>query len=138
MLTESLLRVVWTLDVPYEKEELVCGDGIVTLDDGTMVWLSLVSCDSFFDNYIHEVNFEDIISNDVVDLLKKHLTHELTPKLNLKEVGKIKYWKKPDYGEIILVFKINSFKSNHPEDPEEWDLLVDCIGILGEQVTLKY
>jgi hypothetical protein len=40
-------------------------------------------------------------------------------------------WKKPNFGEVTLVYEVESFQCNHPQDPVEWDTTIDCVGALG-------
>lgn len=93
----------------------------------------LSSCDSFFDHYIGDAGSE-FFTNDIkiMTIVKDHIYDKLTP--TLKKI----FWKQPNDGDFIMVFDIQAFQSNHPEDPVEYDLNVTPIGILGDQVKLVY
>ncbi len=131
-MSHSFLRVFWTTEVS-EVDDEDNGIGLFTLVDGTFIRLMLSSCDSFFDHYISNAGSEFFTDDiKIMTIVKEYIYNELSP--NLKKI----LWKQPNDGDFIMVFNIQSFQTNHPLDSVEYDLNVDPIGILGEQVKLVY
>lgn len=122
-----LLRVSWGLGFEHEDVDLIEIDGL-------KYGYSLNPIDDV------GVSIFDGIEDD--ELMKKHLVSGLTRILNppspkdLSDIMVNLIWKKPTFGEFFLVFDVNSFQCNHPQDPEEWDMTVDCVGVLDHDYKI--
>lgn len=55
-----------------------------------------------------------------------------------KTLSEMLYFKQQNRGEFFVVVHIDGFKTNYPEDPEEWDVKTKFLGILGEDVKFSY
>lgn len=70
---------------------------------------------------------DELTEKWLIEAIKQQLTE---PKLE-DGIIRLMNWKKPHFGEVTLIYELNSFQSNHPLDPVEWDVTIDCIGALG-------
>ena len=87
-------------------------------------------------NFMHEMISEDgsFLSDELTEkwltqAIKKQITE---PDLTGTKIIRLHKWVKPHHGEISLIYEIDSFQSNHPLDPVEWDMTIDCVGSLGD------
>lgn len=95
------------------------------------IYLSFESVGKF--NLFEYFDAETILDDRIINKIKKLIFEK---KLSLQEVlllGKV-----PEEGEFIIVFTLKTYKSNHYEDPTEYDMDLESIGILGEDVKLEY
>ena len=95
----------------------------------------------FFEDYCHEVGEElisDIKDETVKNYIIDYINSELNPQFSFGQLLEAIQFKQPVDGTFFLVFKINTYKSNHPEDPVEYDMDVKCVGVLGKHVKLVY
>jgi hypothetical protein len=76
---------------------------------------------------------DELTGKWLADAIKKEITEPLLP----KGILRMKPWVKPHHGELTLVYHIDSFQCNHPLDPEEWDMEINCLGALGLNYELK-
>jgi hypothetical protein len=59
------------------------------------------------------------------------------PELNGKNLLQAMKWVKPFVGEMVLVYDVNVVQTNHQMDPEEWDVEINCVGVLGQDYKLN-
>ena len=91
-------------------------------------------------NFISEQIRED--SSFVTDeLSEKHfisaLNKQITePDLTGTNILRLHKWVKPHHGEITLIYEVDSFRCNHPMDPEEWEMNINCLGSLNDNYSL--
>lgn len=91
-------------------------------------------------NFMHQMieDYDLFLSDELtgkwlVEAIKKEITEPRLPNgiINLRP------WTKPHHGELTLIYEIHSFQSNHPLDPEEWDMEINCLGALGLNYEIK-
>jgi len=90
-------------------------------------------------NFMHEMISEDgsflhdeLTGKWLAEAIKKEITE---PTLT-GGILRLHKWKKPHHGELTLIYDINSYQCNHPLDPVEWDMDIDCVGSLGNNYEL--
>lgn len=90
-------------------------------------------------NFMHEMIHEDdefltdeLSGKWLAEAIKKQITE---PTLS-DGIIRLMKWKRPHHGELTLIYNINSYQCNHPQDPEEWDMDIDCVGSLGVNYDL--
>ena len=136
---DSLLSVHWELfngDYNSNPDNLLLNldTGEITHDELTNgAFISIYGMDEFMRGYISDVGKEDVIDELALPMIVDHIKSLLNPKLPISlMIGP------PTFGDFILVYNVISSQTNHPEDPVEYDLNVDCVGILGKQVKFVY
>ena len=87
-----------------------------------------------------DLNDTDII-NEWKDYIRDEIARQLDPPVLLETqkgltLSRILNWKKPSFGDFMLVVNIHSYQCNSYYDPEEWDMDVWCDGVLGTEYKL--
>jgi len=87
-----------------------------------------------------EINLDGSFIID--DLTAKHLILAIKNKeerkpITIDKVLNLQHWVKPKFGDVSLIYEINSGRCNHPMDPEEWEISINCVGSLGNNFELK-
>jgi len=97
-----------------------------TTSVGSRTMYDLIKEDSSF---LHD----ELTGKWLTDAIKEEITE---PDLTGTNIFRFHKWKKPHHGELTLIYEINSYQSNHPLDPEEWDMDINCLGSLGKNYEL--
>ena len=128
---EILVLVRWCLndnpDITFPWIELPLGD----VDDN-FIYLSLQGVDEISDWIIGDVGVDVFEEKDHITLINyiKNLRHPIS-----QTFPEFMHWVQPTFGSFFVVLTQETWKTNHPE---EWDMNINFIGILGEQVKLVY
>src|ERR1035438_6397470 len=133
---ESLLSIHWEIfrgDYNSNPNEhlLNLDSGEITYEELTNgVFIGIYGLDNFMNGYISDVGKEGVLDELALPFIVEHIKELLNPTLPVMLVSN-----PPTFGEFILVYSVSGgVYRGHPEDPEEYDLNVDCVGILGQQV----
>ncbi len=137
---EILINIDWRLidfDEDLEDNILQSNETEIEYDDDKVLIIKFYGLDSSAKFWVHELG-RDAFDEYAIDFIKNHVKKLIEYEPTLSDVLKSERWIIPKDGEFILVLKINSYRSNHPLDPEEWDMDIETIGVLGDQVKLVY
>lgn len=133
---ESLILVNWSVGSEIRDDAL---SNILELDyneaNDEVILIDIQGVGDVISEFINQSGY-DVFNEKDFELFKTHIKSELDPKYGVKDLKKSLHWKRPTAGYFIVVMKINGFQSNHPLDPEEWDVDVKCLGILGREIKL--
>lgn len=141
---ESFVKISWTLIFKAENEFLNHNQCLSDLSNRNYsyykdnlirpVLITFYGLDSFMDYYITDVghDFIDSIAQAfIIDYINKSL---LPPNIGTKSVDTIINWKSPEEGNFLMLYLVSTAK----DWDGEYELDVECKGIIGEQVKLSY
>ena len=126
---ECLLRVNWE---KISSGDLEFFDGDLTLDTGELIGINLTPCDTFLENYYCDAGY-DIVTPEVKLIIIQGIINQIKPDFSKMSIMKVANWKEPKASEFILAFKVRTYSSQG-----EYDIMIDCLGIIGVQVKLNY
>lgn len=142
----SLVKVDWSIEPIDESKIYKSHEITLDLDNrnynyrsdevSNPVEISIQGLDTYIDEVIKD-NGGDIIDELAVPFIIDKINKELNPPKFIKgEIYDILLsakWKKPSFGEFILVFDVGGYGPDHNGEYDSW---IDCVGILGDQVKL--
>jgi hypothetical protein len=149
MKLESFLRIIWysvtdelntfpdDLTIDISTKQLSLGNELEPIK------ISYSGLDLFIENYIDEVG-DEILDTNTLKYISNYIKNQLKgPPLyhadgSMNSLLEMARWTKPTFGEFILVFNIEYMKNNHFQDPDEFDMVLTCKGVLGQHVQLNY
>jgi hypothetical protein len=135
-MSKSLLSIFWKVEFKNE-EDLAASEMQIFFEKNTPVIIDIKSCDLFFDQYLDDVGYDEVINSEALAFIIPHIQNHLIPDIKKLTFSEMLRSTPCDYGNLILVFEVNSFETkNHPEDPVEYDLTVECLGILDDQLEI--
>jgi len=102
-------------------------------DDETLTgkYITISGCDILADQLISDVSFDIFNEDDLAKIVEYVKRDEMAGDESL-------LWKKPPFGAFLVVMEVHGWQCNHPLDPEEWDMEMELIGMVGEEVKLVY
>lgn len=129
---EELIKVIWS-------HEYLDGDSLaITIPtSGEAAYLKIEGLTPYANDLQQDLGF-DVFDGEDLEKIIKYIEEEQYPPFDKGQLFISPEWKKPECGEFIIVLKVDSWKSNHPEDPEEWDMEIEFLGKLGKEVKLVY
>ena len=147
-MSEHLIHINWATVTSTKEAEAFNSSYWQEFDEiypDKSLLIGLSGVDSFASALLSDSG-DDIFDKKAYEAIIDYIKNEIDPKPIDVVDGKVDLWaairdakrEKPTTGELIVVIDVNSWQSNHPQDPEEWDMSIDFLGILGREVKLTY
>lgn len=109
----------------------------VNYDESTdeVLFIKLEGLTEMTEMLIYESGW-DFLNDEDYKKIREHIIS--INDISKKSINELLNFKHQYNGEFFVVVHIDGFKSNHPEDPTEWDIKTTFLGVLGKDVKFSY